>query len=122
MIEITLSKGHKETDPLRFRDGLGQTFDFFMVQEVHILFPDLIEMVFPFNTHGRYFNPVSVFPVTAGSRYFAEVYFRVEISREGIAVVTAVAVENINRIDMIEFMFFGIGTICLGYARVKAAA
>lgn len=106
MIEIALPKGHEEPDPLRFGNGLGQTFDFFMMQEIHVLFSHLIEMIFPFDAHSRDFYPVSIFPVTAGSRYFPQVDFGIKVRGEGIAMVAAVAVENINGINAVEFMFF----------------
>ena len=122
MIEIALPKGHKEPDPLRFGNGLCQTFDFFMMQEIHVLFSHLVEMVFPFDAHSRDFNPAAIFPVTARCRYFPQVDFGIKVRGKGIAMVTAVAVENVNRINAVEFMFFRIGTIRLGHARVESTA
>ena len=93
-----------------------------MVQQVHILVAHLIEVVLPLDAHSGDFYPVTVLPVAAGSRHLAQIDLRVKVGGEGIAVVAAVAVQNVDRINGIELMLFGVGTVSLGHARVKAAA
>ena len=65
---------------------------------------------------------MAVLPIRARCRYLSQIDFRVKIRGKRIAVIAAVAVQNINRINSIKKMFFGISTIGLGHARVKAAA
>ncbi len=122
MVQIALAEGHEETDPPRFRDRLGQALDFLMVQQIHIFFADLIKIVFALDAHGRHFHPVPVFPVTPRCGNFAEVDFRIEIRCKRVTMVAAVAVEDIDRVDRIELMLFGIGAVSLGHAGIEAAA
>ena len=122
MVKVALPKGHKEADAFYFGNVQRQAFNFFVVQKVHILMPNLIKIIFALNAHSRNFYPFAVFPIAAGGRYFAQVNLGVEVGGEGITVVAAVAVQNINSIDGVELVFFGISAVSLRYARVKAAA
>ena len=65
---------------------------------------------------------MAVLPVAAGGRHLAQVDLRVKVGGKGIAVVAAVAVQNIDGVNGIELVLFGIGTVSLGHTRVEAAA
>ena len=93
-----------------------------MVQQVHILVAHLIEVVLPLDAHGRDLHPVAVLPVAAGSGHLAQVDLGVEVGGKSIAVVAAVAVQNVDGVDGIELVLFGVGAVRLGHTRVKAAA
>ena len=101
---------------------LREGFDLLVVQQVHILLADLIEGIRALNAHSRDFDPVAVFPITAGRGNLAQVDLRVEVCRKRITVVAAVAVQNIDGIDGIKLVLFGVGAVRLRNTRVKAAA
>ena len=125
VVEVALAKRHEEADALDARNVLGQGFNFFVVEEVHVLLADLCEVVFTLDAHGRDFNPVALavlvrVPVAARSRNFAEVDFRVEVRCELVTVIAAVAVENVDFFDRVELVLQGVGAVCLRNTRVKA--
>mgnify|MGYP003312034807 CR=1 FL=1 len=114
MGQVALAKRHEEADALHTWDVLGQGFDFFVVQEVHVLLAHFVEHVFALDAHGRNFNPVTLavcvgVPVAARSGNFAQVDFGVEVRRELVAVIAAVAVENVDFFDGVELVLEGVG-------------
>ena len=122
MRQITLTECHKKADSLDTLDVQRQGFQFFVVQQVHVLFAHLIEIVFPFDFHGFGFHPFAVFDVAALCRNLPDVDFRIEVGSERIAVVTAVAVQNVDIIDFVKVVLLGIGAEYASYAGIKAAA
>ena len=75
-----------------------------MVKEVHILLAYFLEVVLSLDAHGRYLNPLAVFPVAARSGNLAEIDFRVKVGGKRITVVAAVTVKDIDGVDLVEFM------------------
>ena len=65
---------------------------------------------------------MAVLPVAAGGGDLPQVDLRVEVGGKSVAVVAAIAVQNINGVDGVELVLLGIGAVSLGDARVKAAA
>ena len=109
VVQVALAKGHEETDALYARNVLGQGFDFFVVQQVHVLLAHFVKHVFALDAHGRDFDPVALavcvgVPVAARCRNFAEVDFGVEVGGELVAVIAAVAVQNVNFFDGVELV------------------
>ena len=122
VVEVALAEGHEEADALGLRDVLGQRLDLLVVEQVHVLFAHLIEVVLPLDAHGRDLDPVAVLPVAAGGRDLAQVDLRVEVGGEGVAVVAAVAVEDVDGVDGVELVLLGVGAVSLGHTRIEAAA
>ena len=122
VVKVALAEGHEEADALDAGQVLAEGLDLLMVQQVHILLADLIKVVLALDAHGRDLDPLAVLHVAAGGRDLAQVDFGVEVGGKGVAVVTAVAVQNVDRVDGIELMLGSVGAVGLGYARVKAAA
>ena len=122
VVKVALAEGHEEADALDAGQVLAQGLDLLMVQQVHILLADLIKVVLALDAHGRDLDPLAVLHVAAGGRDLAQVDFGVEVGGKGVAVVTAVAVQNIDRVDGIELMLGSVGAVGLRHARVKAAA
>ena len=122
MGQVGLAKGHKEADALDIRDVLGQRLDLLVVQQVHILVADLVKVVLTLDGHGRDLDPVAVLPVGAGRGNLAQVDLRVEVGRERVAVVAAVAVQNVDGVDLVEQVLLRVRAVCLRHARVKARA
>ncbi len=119
MGQVALAKGHKEPDPLDAGNVLCQGLDLFVVQQVHVLVAYLVKIVLPLDGHGRNFHPVAIFPVGTRSRHFPQVDLRVEVGGKGIAVISPVAVQNVDGVDLIEQVLLGIGAIGLGDAGIK---
>ena len=76
-----------------------------MMQQGHVLFADFIEVVNPLDFHRFGFHPLAIENIAALCRNFPNVDFRIEVGCERITMVTAVAVQNINGINLIKFMF-----------------
>ena len=93
-----------------------------MVEQIHILHAHFREIILTLNGHSGNFNPFTVFPIGAGSRNLAQINFGVKISCKGIAMVAAVAVQNIDGIDLVKIMLQRISGENAGYAGVKAGA
>ena len=122
MVKVALAEGHEEADALDAGQVLAEGLDLLMVQQVHILLANLIKVVLALDAHGRDLDPLAVLHVAAGGRDLAQVDLGVEVGGKGVAVVTAVAVQNVDRVDGIELMLGSVGAVGLSYARVKAAA
>ena len=75
-----------------------------MVQQIHILVPYLLEIILALDRHGRNFYPVSVFPVAAGCGNLAQIDLGVEVGGKCVTMVTAVAIQNIDLIDLVKLM------------------
>ena len=120
--QIALAEGHEEADALDLGDVLGQRLDLLVVQQVHILHAHLVKIILPLDAHGGDLHPVAVLPVGTGGRHLPQVHLGVEVGGEGVAVVAAVAVQNVNGVDGIKLVLLGVGAVGLGHARVKAAA
>ena len=124
VVEVALAERHEEADALHARDVLGERFDFFVVQQVHVLLADFVEHVFTLDAHGRDFDPMALavfvgIPVAARSGNFAEVDFGVEVRGELVTMVAAVAVENIDFLDGVELVLESVGAVGLRDTRVK---
>ena len=65
---------------------------------------------------------MTVFPVGTFCGNLTDVDFRVKVGCERIAVVAAVAVEDVDVVDLIKFMFESVSGEYAGNTRVKAAA
>ena len=67
-------------------------------------------------------DPLAVLIVAALLGHLADVDLRVEVRGEGHAVVTGVAVHDIEVVDLVEVVFGGIGREDGRHARIEAAA
>ena len=122
MVQVALTKGHKKPNPPNLRDIQCQTLNFLMVEQIHVLVSHLVEVIRPLDAHRGNFYPASVLPVTAGGGNFPQIDLRIKVGGESVAMVAAVAVQNINGVNGIKFMLLGVGAVRLGHTRVEAAA
>ena len=67
-------------------------------------------------------DPFAVFVITSFLRYFADIDFGVEIGGEGHAVVSGVAVHDVEVVDLVEMVLGGIGGEDRRHARIEPAA
>ena len=104
VIQIALSKGHKETNSLYSRNCLGKRLDFLVMKKIHILIANLVKIIFPLNGHRRNFHPMSILPVASRSAYLTKVDLRVKVGCKCIPMVSSVAVQNINGINLVKLM------------------
>ena len=104
MIQITLSESHKEANTFYTRDCFCKRLNFLMMKQIHILISNLVKIIFSFDIHWRNLHPVSVFPVASRCTYFTKIDFRVKVCRKCISMITAVAVQDINGINLVKLM------------------
>ena len=90
--KVALTERHEEADTLDSLDVQRQGFQLLVVQQVHILFADALEVVYALDFHGLGFYPLAVLNVASVCGYLADIYFRVEVGSERITMVAAVAV------------------------------
>ena len=122
MCEVALPECHKETDTLDTLDIECERFKLLVVQKVHILLADLLKVVLSLYLHRLGFYPLAVLDITALCGYLTDIYLGVEVCRKRVTVVAAVAVENINIIDLVKVMLLGIGAEYTGYTGVESAS
>src|SRR3546814_11377092 len=77
--------------------------------------------LFPYTTLFRS-DPVTIFPVARDRGDFANVDFGVEVGREVLAMIAAVAIEDVERVDALEMMLFEPGGEDARHAGVEARA
>jgi len=104
MGEVALAKSHEKADAPHTRDMFRERLELFVVEKVHIPLPDPFKRITAFDFHRRGLNETTVFKVAAIRRDFTDINLGVEIRGERIPVVAAVAVQNVDLIDRVEFM------------------
>src|SRR5699024_3763750 len=122
MSQITLSEGHKEANPLYAGNVFGQGFDLLVMQQIHILFAHLGEIILPLDAHGRDLDPFSVLPVRAGGGNLSELQFRIEVCCKWIAVIAAITLKNIDCVNHITIMLHSVSGEYARIAEIKTAA
>ena len=122
MSEIALTEGHEEADALHTGDILGEGLDLLVVQQIHVLLPDFLEVVLALDAHGGDLHPMAVLPIGAGSGHLTQVNLWVEVGGEGIAMIAAVAVENVDGVNLVEQVLLGVSAVRLRHAGIKARA
>ena len=122
VLQVGVAEGHPEPDALDFRVEFGQRLQLLMVHEVHVLLAHLVEVEHLLFGQRRPLDPLAVLPVPRGRGHFAQIDLRVEIGGEGVAVVAAVAVEDVQGLDRVEQVLGGVGGEDRGHAGVEAAA
>ena len=80
-----------------------------MVEQIHILLSDSLKIVLSLYLHRLRLHPAAVFPVGAFGRYLTDIDFRIKVCGKGIAVITSVAVQDIDIVNLIKFMLQRIG-------------
>ena len=104
MSEIALTECHEKANSLYAFNVEGERFKLLMVEQVHILFANALEVVNALYLHRLGLDPLAILNVASLGGNFADVYFWVEICCERIAVVAAVAVKNVNVVDLVKLM------------------
>ena len=141
MRQVALPESHEEADSLDALQVAAKRLKLLVVEEVHVLLSDLVEVIFALDCHRRGLDPVSLVerllvldgdlglvvlrirdPVAALRRHLADVDLGVEVRRERIPVVAAVAVEDVERLDCVEIVLLRVGGEHLRDAGVEAAA
>ena len=94
-----------------------------MVHEIDVHGPQLLgELEGLFLTERRGLEPLTILPVTPLGRDLADIDLRVEIGGKGLAMVTRVAVDDIDGLDLIQVLFADVGAEDAGHPGIKAAA
>lgn len=109
---------------MRFASGklAASRFDFLVMQQVHIFFTHTVKIVFALDGHRLGLDPMTVLPVRPVSGHLAQVDFGIEVGRERISVIAAVAVKNVDVVDFIKIMLLGVRGEYAGHTRVESAS
>ncbi len=122
MGQIALSKGHEKTNSMNSRHVKRQRFQLLVMQKIHLFGADLRKVINAFDFHRLCFHPVTIFPIAAFCRNFADINFGIKVSRKRIAVIAGIAVQNINIVNFIKLMLESIGRKNAGDAGIKSTA
>ena len=122
MCEIALPKCHKEADALNLRHISAKCLKLLVVKKVHVFLSNFFEVILALYAHCRDFHPFTIFKVAARCRYFTKVNLRVEVGSKWIAMVSTVAVKDINCIYPVKIMLLCVSSKYAGYTRIKACS
>ena len=139
--EVALAEGHEEADALDALQVAAERLQLLVMEEVHVFLANLVEVVHTLDRHRRGLHPPTLVerllvlhgdfrlvrrrighPVAAFRGHLADVDLGIEVGGEGIAVVAAVAVKDVERVDLVEVVLLGVGGEHLRHAGVEPAA
>ena len=118
--QIALPERHEEADALDPLDVLGERLYLFVMEQIHVLDSDTVKVVLALYAHRRDLDPLAVLPIRSRRGNFAQIDLGIEVGRERIAVVAAVAVEDVDGLDRVEQMLLSVRAEHLRHARVEA--
>ena len=120
--EILLSEGHPEAGTLDAWIVLHERLQLFVIDEVGFTLTDfgIVKRLVDGMRFG--FHPLPVFVVASLLRHLADVDFRIEVGGEGHAVVSGIAIYNIQIMDFIKVMLGGISRKDGGHTWVETAS
>ena len=118
MGEVFLPEGHPEAGAADRGEVLDERLQLLVVDDVGFALADtgIMQSLVNFVRLGR--DPFAVFVITSFLRYFADIDFGVEIGGEGHAVVSGVAVHDVEVVDLVEMVLGGIGGEDRRHARI----
>ena len=109
MSEILLSEGHPEACTLDGGEVDNEALDFFVVEEIALTRSHVGIGERLVNLERFCFHPFAIFPVKPLLRDLADVDFGVEVGGKSLAVVTSVAVHDVEIVDFVEVVFCSVG-------------
>ena len=120
--EVFLSESHPETCAFQCRVVLHQAFQLFVIHQIGFARTDVRIRKRLVNRQRVGFLPFAVFIVFSALCNLTDIDFRIEVGGESLAVVTRIAVYNVEMLHFREIMFCGISGIHARNARVETAA
>ena len=120
--EIFFTESHPEAGALDGWEVEHERFEFFVIHQVAFARTDfgVSERLVHFERTGL--NPLAVFVVAALLGDFANVDFWVEVGGKRLAVVTRVAVHNVEGVHFLEVVLSCVGSVDATHAWVETAA
>ena len=123
VVQVVFREGHPEAGALQALEVLHQGFQFLVVHEEALLGADAVgEVVGHGPGQGIGLHPFAAFPVTAAGGHFADVDLGVEVGGEGLAVVTGVAVDDVQHMHFVQLVLHDPGREDVGDAGVETGA
>src|SRR3546814_19289706 len=101
-------------------DVCSSDLQFLMIHEVHIFRSDLIEIERLLMRKRRRFHPIAIFPPPGDSCYLTDVDLRIEIGREMLARIAAIATQFVERVAPVRIVLFTNGREPRGNAGLAA--
>ena len=120
--DVLVGEGHPEADALQALDVLAEGLELLVVEEVDVLLADAVEVELALHRQRVGLLPLALLPVATLRGDLANVDLRVEVGGEGVAVVAAVGIQDVDAVDLVEQVLLGVGAVDVGHARVEAAA
>ena len=120
MRQIFLTEGHPETGTLDRREILGQAFQLLMIHQIGFARTHIRVVQRLMDTQRIGFLPFAIFVILTTLGNFTNIDFRIEIGRKSLVMVTGIAIDNIQILDLIEMMFGCISCINTRYSRIKS--
>ena len=123
VVQVVVGERHPEARAPHLGEVLHEGFELLVVHQVDLLRADALREVEHAADGKRIrFLPAALFPVLAACRDLADVDLRVEVGREGLAVLAGVAVDDVELVDHVELVLVQPRREHVGHARVEAAA
>ena len=122
MGQVFLSEGHPETSPFDGRKILDQRFQFLMVQQIRLSFPDIRISQGLMNFERSCLDPLSVFIKTSVLGDLPNIDFRIEVGSKSHSVISGITIYDIQILNFIEVMFGSISGKDRRYARIESTS
>ncbi len=122
MFQILFAKSHPETPLLDGGEILHQRLQLLMMQQVRLTRTNVRIGQWFVNLQRLCLNPLPVFVVETFLRNLPDVDLRIEISSEGMVMVSGIAVHDIEIVHLVEVMLGSIGCINATHTGVKSTA
>ena len=92
-----------------------------MIEQVGLTLTDVRVFHRAMNGHGIDFHPLAIFPILAALGDFADVDLRIEVGGKCLAMITGVAIDDVQIMDFIEIVFGGVCGVDACHTGVETA-
>jgi hypothetical protein len=75
-----------------------------MMQKIHILRPDLREIIDSFDLQGLCLMELSMFKIASRSGNLPDVNLRIKVCSKWITMISGIGIQNVKRMDFIKIM------------------
>ena len=122
MRQVFLPEGHPEACAAQRRVVLNEALQLFVIHEVRLARPNIRVVQRLMYGERLRLMPLSVLEIAALLGDLADVDLRVEVGGESLVMVAGVAVDDVERVKLVEVVLGGVGREDARHAGVEAAA
>ncbi len=120
MFEIAVIEMHPETGLADSGNPFNQGLQFFVIDQVHSVGAGFGKDEIPLDAERFYFQPFTILPVDSRLDHLLDIDCRIEVGGKGQAVTAAVAVQDINGMNLVKEMLGSMGAEDIGDPGIKA--